>query len=122
MQLAGYMLIAVAAGHLLLSARGTRQIWSRIAQARWWNTVRLEPVTGEEFVRSSAFWATAGSFGVPTLLLGASVVWASGHGLEPPAWLGWGLLGWGLIAAPVAAKGGFWQVIVPAVLLIAAAG
>ena len=121
MELAGYLLIVFAVGHLLLSINGTRQIWSRIAQARWWNTVRLRPETGEEFVRSSAFWATAGSFGVPTLLLGASVVWASGHGLEPPAWLGWGLLGWALIAAPIAAKGGFWPVIVPAVLLIAAA-
>ena len=122
MELAGYLLIVVGAGHVLLSAHGTHRCWSRIAQAGWWNAVRLRPETGEEFVRSSAFWATAGSFGVPTLLLGASVVWASGHGLEPPAWLGWGLLGWGLIAAPVAAKGGFWPLIVPSVLLIAAAG
>ena len=122
MELAGYLLLVVGAGHLLLSISGTRQIWSRIAQAGWWNAVLLRPVTGEDFVRSSAFWATAGSFGVPTLLLGASVVWASTHGLDPPAWLGWGLLGGTLIAATVAAKGGFWPLIAPAVLLIAAAG
>ncbi len=110
----------VGVGHLLLSTMGTRRIWAKIARAGWWNTLTLTPAELEQFERASGFWATAGSFGVPAILLGGMVVWAGQQGLAAPVWLGWGLLAWALLCASVAPRSGFWAFLVPAILLIVA--
>ena len=120
METAGYLLMSVGAVHLLLATAGVRSIWAKIARSGWWDTLTVAPAEPEHFERHAGFWATAGSFAAPAMLLGGTVVWAGREGLAAPAWLGWGLLAWTLLCASVAPRGGFWAFLAPAILLIVA--
>ena len=117
---AGAILIFTGIGHLVLASRGTRAGWRSIARGGWLAAVVLVPQTDEEHERSASFWATAGSFGFPFVLLGALVVWLASEGREPPQWLGWGVLAYGVLTTSIATRGGFWGIIAGAVLLLAA--
>jgi hypothetical protein len=46
-----------------------------------------------------AFWLTVGSFGVPLLVMGLTILWIHRSGLVPPAFIGWVLGVWSLVAA-----------------------
>ena len=120
-EVAGYLLIFVGVGHLLLSTSGTRQLWAMIVAAGWWDAVRLEPRSEAEKDRALGFWATAGSFGVMTIILGALVASLARNDVQVPGWLGFALLGYGLLAASVATRGGFWGFLAPGAILILAA-
>jgi len=45
----------------------------------------------------SAYWFSLGSFGIPLLLLGLTIVWLARRGITPPRFLGWTLIIWNII-------------------------
>ncbi len=61
-------------------------------------------------------------WGIVTCICGQLVAWMERQGKHPPAWIGWELLLMNFVAIALYPKGGFWFVLLPAVLLIKAAG
>lgn len=61
-------------------------------------------------------------WGIVTLLCGQLVAWLEQHGKPPPAWIGWELLILSVVTIVLLPKGGFWFVLLPAFLMIKAAG
>jgi hypothetical protein len=96
----GWIAIALGAVHVVVAPleSRSRDIWSQAVSEGWWNTFTLdESTTLAQFERSETFWVTFGSFGVPVLVLGSYVVWSTHQRHRVPAWVGWILLGWGLL-------------------------
>ena len=118
---AGGLLIFTGVGHLLLSTRGTFSYWRSIVAAGWFGAVVLEPQGERERDHSLGFWSTAGSFGFPLILIGGLVIWLAADGREPPVWLGWAVLAYGVLTTSVATRGGFWPVGASGLLLLAGA-
>lgn len=49
----------------------------------------------------SALWLSLESFGVPLVVIGATVLWLDGRGIAPPAFIGWTLGTWTLVTAVI---------------------
>lgn len=49
----------------------------------------------------SALWLSLESFGVPVVVLGATILWMDYRGITPPAFIGWALGIWTLFTAAV---------------------
>lgn len=47
----------------------------------------------------SALWLSLESFGVPLVVIGATVLWLDRRGITPPAFIGWTLGAWTLVTA-----------------------
>jgi hypothetical protein len=111
-EIAGYMLIAIGAAHVLLAFVWIdRSTFRRLAPTPW-----AKP--DDELRTQRDFWSQIGSFGVPVVLLGAVIGWAARRGDAPPVWVGVVLLVWAVTAIARVPRGGFWVLLVPAVLLI----
>jgi len=48
---------------------------------------------------NSALWLSLESFGVPLVVVGATVLWLDRRGITPPAFIGWTLGVWSLFTA-----------------------
>ncbi len=97
---AGWIAATFGAVHIAVATLiDRRDTWSDAIDEGWWNTFQLDPTTAAEFERSEAFWLTAGSFGVPMLVLGCYIVWSANQRHPVPEWIGWIVGTWGLVVA-----------------------
>jgi hypothetical protein len=109
--------VALAAAHVayfLPSALGAAGDW--IDGALWTLDLDAE-MTGTD----AAFWALPGGFAVPLGLLGLLIRRQARQGTPPPAYLGWGLGAWALLASVLTEPSGFPVGLIPAGMLVVAA-
>lgn len=91
----GRILMILGAGHLLAGLALTSPHFA----GRWLrgrlvgdSLTALSPASG-------AFWLTVGSFGIPLIVLGATVSWLDRRGLQPPLFIAWTIGIWSVLAA-----------------------
>ncbi len=92
---AGGLLVFFGAAHLLLSfaLAGPTHIGSWLSGALWLpdgGFAEMSPVV-------AGFWFTTGSFGLPLLVVGLTVLWMDRHGIVPPSFIAWTIGAWSLI-------------------------
>jgi Family of unknown function (DUF6463) len=61
-------------------------------------------------------------WGIVTFIFGQLVAWMERQGKHPPALIGWELMTMNFMTITLYPKGGFWFVLIPAFLMIKAAG
>lgn len=116
---AGWLTTAGGIVHTALTFWGTREVWSQVADEGWLNTFTLtRPTSLAEFERAEAFWFSMGSFSVPTLILGAFVLWAARRGDRVPGWIGAALLVWAAAIAIVLPASPGWALLAAGVLIV----
>ncbi len=67
--------------------------------------------------RLEIFWSLC--FGVMAVFLGQLISWTEARRMRTPAWLGWELLGLGVIGAVLMPVSGWWVIILIGVLIVA---
>ncbi|MDD1541164.1 MULTISPECIES: hypothetical protein [Bradyrhizobium] len=90
------LLITLGVGHLILMIifRGPKMLdW--VTQGLW----AAVPLKGtqpsiESLQNAVVFWASIGSFAIPSMLLGVLQWTLAGRGITPGAWLGWTVTIW----------------------------
>ncbi|WP_330228965.1 DUF6463 family protein [Nocardia sp. NBC_00508] len=67
----------------------------------WFSAELWKPEEGvtEMSPAMASFWLTAGSFGVPLMVLGMVVLWLDRRGIVPPLFIAWTLGIWSVVAA-----------------------
>ena len=70
-----------------------------------WQPLRAQPL--DLALSSGVFWATAGSFAVPLLILGSLLLWLDRRGDPIPAFVGWTLAGWTALMTLLMPPSGF---------------
>lgn len=116
-------MIAMSLLHLVVLGMDALPLMGGWASGALWTMAHWAPVIGQPqplLANNAAFHATLGSFAGPMLVFGALVVWMDRRGIVPPAFVGWGLGAWALIAALVMEPSGYPLGLIPAVLLIMA--
>lgn len=117
---AGWITAAFGTVHLTVATLvNRRSTWSAAIGDGWWNTFQLDPSTAAEFERSEGFWFTAGSFGVPMIVLGCYIVSSANHQRRVPEWLGWVLGSWGVVVATTLPGSPGWMLPVIGGLIVA---
>jgi len=117
----GWIAAVFGALHVIVAPleSDSRDIWSQVVDEGWWNTFTLDDSTTlAQFERSETLWVTLGSWGVPVLVLGCYVVWATHQGQRVPGWIGWILLGWGLVFATALPASPAWLFVVSGGLIV----
>lgn len=120
---AGYTLIGMSLLHFVVLGLDAVPLMGGWATGALWTLAHWQPVTTqapELLANNAAFHATAGSFAGPTLVLGFLLLWMDRRSIVPPAFLGWGLGAWALVAALIMEPSGYPLGLIPAVLLIGA--
>jgi Family of unknown function (DUF6463) len=116
---AGWIAVAFGVVHVVVAPWETRDVWSQVVDDGWWNTFTLdESTTLAQFERSEAFWRTLGSFGVPVLVLGLYVLWATRQRQRVPGWIGWIVLAWGLLLVTALPASPLWALAVSGGLIV----
>ena len=117
---AGRLLMLSGLLHILGGAWVGRQPLGRMVRAGVWGAAdsALGHVASQ-MEQELVFWFLL--WGIVTFIFGQLVAGLERHGQRPPAWIGWELLLMNVIAIALYPKGGFWLVLIPAVLLIKAA-
>ena len=67
---------------------------------------------------NSAYWLSLGSFGIPLVVVGLTVLWLHRRGITPPAFIGWTLGVWTTIDAVVLALTPWPILLLASVLLL----
>ncbi|MGH2713749.1 MAG: DUF6463 family protein [Thermoleophilaceae bacterium] len=117
----GWIAIVFGAVHVVVAPleSRSRDVWSQAVDEGWWNTFTLdESTTLAQFERSETFWVTLGSFGVPVLVLGCYVVWATHQRQRVPGWIGWIVLTWGLVFVTALPASPGWALAVSGGLIV----
>lgn len=70
-----------------------------------WQPLRAQPI--DLALSGSVFWASIGSFAIPLAVLGALLLWMDRRGMPVPAFVGWALAGWMLLATLLMPPSGF---------------
>ena len=114
---AGYLTVAIGAGHLVLATALTapehadawfsREIWGE-------DLTSMSPAHG-------AYWLTFGSFGIPQVVIGRQVLWLERRVLVPPTFIAWGLAATGVLCGVIFGPAPWPIDLVAAGLLLAAA-
>ena len=99
-QWAGWLIMLYGAAHTLgaLTVLGA----ARHAGA-WFGGALWEDDLAAMSPANSAYWLSLGSFGIPLVLIGATVLWLKRQGLTPPSFIAWTLGIWNLLDAIVLA-------------------
>ncbi|WP_030776046.1 DUF6463 family protein [Streptomyces sp. NRRL S-920] len=71
---------------------------------------------------NSAYWLSLGSFGVPLVMVGLTVLWLDRRGITPPSFIAWILGLWTVIDAVVLTLTPWPVLLLAAVLLLVGAG
>lgn len=119
-RLAAWILMTLAAVHIVL--------FSVLALVRgyvpgWWRGELRDLSLSAPLAAGpsqAAFWASIGSIAIPVLLLGAVVESLAKAGAAVPAFLGYALAIWVLLAAIIMEPSGFPLALVAALLLVKA--
>ena len=114
---AGTILVAVAAAHVAYFLPTALEATGDWMDGALWTLDLDAEMTGTD----AAFWALPGGFAVPLGLLGLLIRRQARQGTPPPAYLGWGLGAWALLASLLTEPSGFPVVLVPAGMLVVAA-
>ena len=120
---AGYTMMAMSLLHLVVLGLDAMSLMGGWASGALWTMAHWQPVIGqpqELLANNAAFHATAGSFAGPMLVLGVLAVWMDRRSIVPPAFLGWGLGAWAVIASLIMEPSGYPLGLIPAVLLVIA--
>lgn len=75
-----------------------------------WTTEHWQPLRAQRLeilAGNAAFWSTIGSFALPLIMIGAVVIWLDNRQLPVPAFLGWSLLAWIVVASLIIEVSGF---------------
>lgn len=70
-----------------------------------WQPLRSQPL--DLALSGGVFWATAGSFAVPLLILGFLLLWLDRRGEAIPTFVGWMLAGWAALLTLLMPPSGF---------------
>jgi hypothetical protein len=77
------------------------ELWT----AEHWQPLRIQRL--EVLASNAAFWSTVGSFALPLIMIGTVVIWLDKRQLPVPAFLGWSLLAWIVVASLIIEVSGF---------------
>lgn len=105
--------------HVVVAPLDQWDVWAEIFDRGPWQTLTLDD--SRHLAYSEAFWVAPGSFGVPVLLLGASVLWATRRGLRVPAPFGWAMTAWGALLVALLPASPAWALLVVGLLLVVVA-
>ena len=118
---AGRLLMLIGALHILGGAWVGRGALGRIVRDGFFG--EADSALGHvaaQMEQELVFWFLL--WGIVTFLFGQLVAGLERHGQRPAAVLGWELMLMNIVAIGLYPKGGFWLVLIPAFLLIKAAG
>lgn len=115
-RLAGILLAALGAIHIVLTTALNLDSWARWTGTGLWASV--PPPNGDFGEDQYVLWLTLGSFGVPLLVLGLFVAGTARRGGVVPAYVGWVVGAWALLLSVVLVAVPGWLVLVPAVLIV----
>jgi hypothetical protein len=106
----GIAMVAIGIVHMIvLGIDAVVEIpgWLRLElwTAEHWQPLRAQRL--ELLASNAAFWSTIGSFALPLIMLGAVVIWLDKRKFPVPAFLGWSLLGWIVVASLIIEVSGF---------------
>ena len=121
---AGYMMIGMSVLHLLVLGMDALPLLQGWLTGSLWTLEHWQPVATQSpamAANGAVFHSTLGSFALPMMVFGFLVLWMDRRGLVPPAFVGWGIGAWALLAGLVVEPGGYPLALVPAALLILAA-
>lgn len=121
---AGWTMIGISLLHLVVLGMDAVPLLPEWLSGRLWTLEHWQPMPTQSAAMAAngaVFHATLGSFALPMLVFGALVLWMDRRGLVPPAFLGWGLGAWALLAGLVMAPSGYPLGLIPAALLVLAA-
>lgn len=106
----GIALVAVGILHIIVLGMDALPHVPDWLHLQLWTDEHWRPFAAQRpdiLASNAAFWATAGSFAVPVILLGALVIWLDRRGLPVPTFVGWALLGWFAAASLIIEASGF---------------
>ena len=121
MRTAGRLLMLIGFLHLLGGAWVGRRPLGRIVREGFFGEAdsalgHIASQMEKELVVWFMLW------GIMTLIFGQLVAWMERQGQHPPALIGWELMIMNVVTIALYPKGGFWCVLIPAFLMIRAAG
>jgi hypothetical protein len=106
----GIALVAVGILHVIVLGKDALPHVPDWLRLQLWTDEHWRPFEAQRLdilTSNAAFWATVGSFAVPMILLGALVIWLDRRGLPVPAFVGWALLAWFIVASLIIEASGF---------------
>ena len=121
---AGWTMIGMSVLHLIVLGMDAIALLPAWLSGHLWTLEHWQPVVTQSpdmAANGAVFHATLGSFALPMLVFGALVLWMDRRGLVPPAFVGWGIGAWALLAGLVMEPSGYPLGLIPAVLLVLAA-
>ena len=121
---AGYTMIGMSVLHMLVLGMDALPLLPSWLSGHLWTLEHWQPVATQSpgmAANGAVFHSTLGSFALPMLVFGFLVLWMDRRGLVPPAFVGWGIGAWALLAGLVVEPSGYPLGLIPAVLLILAA-
>ncbi len=93
-----WMIIFFGAAHTLAALTIEGAAWHMDA---WFGGELWEADFSAMTPAHSALWLSLESFGVPLVVIGATVLWLDRRGITPPAFIGWTLGAWTLVTAAI---------------------
>lgn len=119
---AGWIAVGFGVVHTVVAPLEQLSVWGDILSKGPWQTLSLDRTpTPENLAYSEAFWVWPGSFGVPVLLFGAFVLWATRRGQRVPAPFGWAMIAWGAVLVALLPASPAWALLLAGILLVVAA-
>lgn len=117
LKVSGYWLVAVSLIHVLVGLWLYGEPLAEIAHNGWFNAVAPDPFN-PYYEREDAFWFMIASPFI--LMVGQLCFWAQAQQISLPAFLGWILSAIALVGCFLEPISGFWLLIPPSILIIAA--
>jgi hypothetical protein len=117
LKVSGYWLIATSIIHFLVGLLVFTEPLAEIAQNGWFNAVAPDPFN-PYFDREDAFWFMMATPFIFTV--GQLCFWAQARQITLPVFLGWTLLATATVGCFIEPISGFWLLIPPSFLILAA--
>lgn len=117
LKISGYWLIATSIIHVFVGFVVYTEPLLDIARNGWFNAIAPDPLH-PYFDREDAFWFMM--IAPFILALGQLCVWAQAQRIILPAFLGWTLLVIAVVGCFMEPISGFWLLLLPGVLILAA--
>lgn len=121
---AGYGMIGMGMLHMLVLGMDALPQLSSWLTGGLWTLEHWQPALTQSqavLAGNAVFHSTLGSFALPMIVFGFLVLWMDRRGLVPPAFVGWGIGAWAVLAGLVMEPSGYPLGLIPAVLLVLAA-
>ncbi len=121
---AGYLMIGMGILHMLVLGMDALPMLPSWLTGSLWTLEHWQPVMTQSptvLAGNAVFHSTLGSFALPMIVFGFLVLWMDRRRLVPPAFVGWGIGAWALLAGLVMEPSGYPLGLIPAVLLVLAA-